>query len=325
MSAACSAGSLAASEPLAGTASVAQSWVVIEQPGPWGRQALTDSHLDPLIGESLVAASADSGTTVLLARHPDRLERDNMSGPGAATRNVWVAHTAPGHTRMRHGMTADLSEIASWDFHAIANGSLPSFGSATKDSLLLICTHSGRDQCCAVLGRRLMGETMDRLERHERATVWEASHIGGHRFAPTALSLPSGTVYGRLDLDDVLRIRADDEQRILSTRNYRGRSAFPQPLQVAEIAIREATQILDRDVLDVLWVTAGRAVPFAPRQPLPDTSALQVEVRHVDGRAWQVTVRRESLATRRAESCGKEELDAHVWRAAGVSAAARWS
>ena len=68
MSTMCSAGSIAASEPLAGTASVAQSWVVIEQPGPWGRQALIDSHLDPLLGESLLAASTNSGTTILLAR-----------------------------------------------------------------------------------------------------------------------------------------------------------------------------------------------------------------------------------------------------------------
>lgn len=325
MSTMCSAGSIAAAEPLAGTASVAQSWVVIEQPGPWGRQALIDSHLDPLLGESLLAASTHSGTTILLARHPDRLERDDASRHDTGTRNVWVAHTAPGHTRMRHGMTADLSEIASWDFNAIANGSLPSFGSTTKESLLLICTHSGRDQCCALLGRSLMNQTMDRLDGHDRASVWEASHIGGHRFAPTALSLPSGTVYGRLEVEDVMRLRTDDEQRIVSTRNYRGRSAFPQPLQVAEIAIREAAQILDRDVLDVLWVTEGRAVPFVPRQALPDASALQLEVRHVDGRAWQVSVRRETLATRRAESCGKELLDAHVWRAAGVSAATRWS
>ena len=324
MSTVCSTGSLEASEPLAGTASVAQSWIVIEQPGPWGRQALTDSHLERRLGESLLAASAASGTTILLARHPDRLERHDPSRHDAGRRNVWIAHTAPGHTRMRHGVTADLSEIASWDFNAIGSGSLPSFGSPSKQSLLLLCTHSGRDQCCAVLGRSLMGETMDRLEGHERATVWEASHIGGHRFAPTALSLPSGTVYGRLDVDDVMRIRSDDEQRIISTSNYRGRSAFPQPLQVAEIAIREAAQILDRDVLDVLWVTEGRAVPLAPRQVLPDASALQLEVRHVDGRAWQVSVRREVLATRRAESCGKELLDAHAWRAAGVSAAASW-
>ena len=29
--------------------------------------------------------------------------------------------------------------------------------------------------------------------------VWECTHLGGHRFAPTALVLPTGYSYGRLD------------------------------------------------------------------------------------------------------------------------------
>ena len=34
-------------DPLAGTASPALGFLLIEQPGPWGRLALTDSRLDP--------------------------------------------------------------------------------------------------------------------------------------------------------------------------------------------------------------------------------------------------------------------------------------
>ena len=30
--------------------------------------------------------------------------------------------------------------------------------------------------------------------------MWESSHLGGHRFAPTALVLPTGYLYGHLDL-----------------------------------------------------------------------------------------------------------------------------
>ena len=330
MTLSCSAGSLAAAEPLAGTAPVAQSWIIIEQPGPWGRQALTNSRLDADLGAALKAASADSGTTVLLARHPDRLERDLRGGalleqPQDAARNIWVAHTAPGDTRMRHGVTGEVSQIGSWDLSAIAHGSLPPFGVSVKDPTLFICTHSGRDQCCAVHGRALLAATLDRLPSGDRAKVWEVSHIGGHRFAPTALSLPSGAVYGRLDVDDVLRIRNDDARRNVSTLNYRGRTAFPQPLQVAEIAIRDMAGVLDRDVLDVLLIRDGRAIPVKPGGPLPDAAALQLEVRHVDGRSWQVAVCREALPTGRAESCGGDQLDALVWRSSGVSEAARWT
>ena len=326
----CSAGSSAAAEPLAGTAPVSQSWIIIEQPGPWGRQALTNSRLDADLGALLKAASADSGTTVLLARHPDRLERDLHGGqlladPLGAVRNIWVAHTAPGDTRMRRGVTGDLSQIGSWDLSAIAQGNLPPFGVSVKDSTLFICTHSGRDQCCAVHGRALLAAALDRLAPDERAQVWEVSHIGGHRFAPTALSLPSGAVYGRLGVDDVLRIRGHDVLRTVSTLNYRGRSAFPQPLQVAEIAVRNMDGVLDRDVLDVLLIRDGRAIPVKPGGTLPETKLLLLEVRHVDGRAWQVSVRREARPTARAESCGGEQLDFFVWRSMGVNEAVRWT
>ena len=330
MTLSCSAGSLAAAEPLAGTAPVAQSWIIIEQPGPWGRQALTDSRLDADLGAVLKAASADSGTTVLLARHPDRLERDLHGGalleqPQDAARNIWVAHTAPGATRMRHGVTGEVSQIGSWDLSAIAHGSLPPFGVSVEEAALFICTHSGRDQCCAVHGRALLAATLDRLAPDERAQVWEVSHIGGHRFAPTALSLPSGGVYGRLRVDDVLRIRADEVLRTVSTPNYRGRSAFPQPLQVAEIAVRDTAGVLDRDVLDVLLIRDGRAIPVKPGGTLPETTLLRLEVRHVDGRAWQVTVCREALPTARAESCGGDQLDVFVWLSLGVSEVVRWT
>lgn len=330
MTLSCSAGSLAAAEPIAGTAPVAQSWIVIEQPGPWGRQALTDSRLDAELGAALKAASGESGTTVLLARHPDRLTRDLHEGelpqdPKDTARNIWVAHTAPGDTRMRHGVTGELRELGSWDLSAIAHGSLPPFGVPVKDPILFICTHSGRDQCCAVHGRALLAATLDKLPTSDRATVWEVSHIGGHRFAPTALSLPSGGVHGRLAVDDVLRIRDEGARRIVSTLNYRGRTAFPQPLQVAEIAVRDLAGVLDRDALDVLLIRDGRAIPVKPGGTLPDAAVLQLEVRHVDGRAWQVNVRREALPTRRAESCGGDQLDAHVWRSSGICEAARWT
>jgi hypothetical protein len=52
---------------------------------------------------------------------------------------------------------------------------------------ILVCTHGSRDRCCSRFGapiyrqaRRLVGE----LEL-ENTRIWQASHIGGHRMAPT--------------------------------------------------------------------------------------------------------------------------------------------
>ena len=132
------------------------------------------------------------------------------------------------------------------------------------------------------------------------------------------------SLYAR-DVDALGRIRADEVLRTVSTPNYRGRSAFPQPLQVAEIAVRDTAGVLDRDVLDVLLIRDGRAIPVKPGGTLPETKLLLLEVRHVDGRAWQVSVRREARPTARAESCGGEQLDFFVWRSMGVNEAVRWT
>ena len=60
--------------------------------------------------------------------------------------------------------------------------------------LVLICTHGKRDACCAACTRAFM-----KVVSENRELVWESSHIGGHRFAATCVTLPTGHYYGRLN------------------------------------------------------------------------------------------------------------------------------
>ena len=48
--------------PAWGTATQARFWVAVEQSGPWGRDALTESHLDPDLGARLGAAASETCT-----------------------------------------------------------------------------------------------------------------------------------------------------------------------------------------------------------------------------------------------------------------------
>jgi hypothetical protein len=67
---------------------------------------------------------------------------------------------------------------------------------------VLICSHGARDRCCGSAGTRLHMDVLAKgLEGHAR--VRRTSHLGGHRFAPTALLLPEGTSWAFLTYDSL--------------------------------------------------------------------------------------------------------------------------
>jgi hypothetical protein len=309
----CSVASSAAHEPLVATAPLARCWIVIEQPGPWGRSALTDSHFEPELGALLATKADATGVTVLLARHPERQER--RWDP--SDRRAWIAVTAPGGMRLREGVLPDPSILSDWDFPSMAGGHLPAFGQRTSEPLLLICTHSGRDACCAVHGRALI----DAMPTSPR--TWECSHLGGHRFAPTALSLPDGYAYGRLDAEVTQCVVDEAGARHMVLSAARGRSYFPPPLQAADLAVRAAINETAAADLDVLRIVGDRAVPVSVGAASDDDEVL-CEVRHVDGRAWSVRVRRDATGAVRKESCLGEPHAVLAWTVVSLTGTNPW-
>ncbi len=318
MTLACSAQSLAVQEPLAGTAPVVSCYVVIEQPGAWGREALLESRFPVELGKKLLGKTMGTHVKFLLARHADRLERD-----GNTDHNVWISHTAPGLRGMRHGVVTDLNVIADWDFQAISEGNLPPFGQSQTAPVTFVCTHGARDACCALLGRSVYEDLLASVPTEQRASVWEVSHVGGHRFAPTMLSLPSGSVHGRLDAAAAIEMHAEAAQGRVLLAGFRGRSAYPSPLQVAGIAVRNEFDIREQDALDVLRVVKDKAVP-APTSVVFVDDQMETEVRHVDGRTWRVTVQRAQLPGLRAESCTKLPESIFVWNVRELRQTANW-
>lgn len=107
--------------------------------------------------------------------------------------------------------------------------------------VLLICTHGRRDACCSKFG----GEILKELEaaNGKDLQVFESSHLGGHRFAPVMLHLPSGHMLGRLPLASAAKaldwFRADG---CIPAKYYRGciwmKTSY-QLLQAALYYLRE--------------------------------------------------------------------------------------
>lgn len=297
----CSAASRDLGEPLAGTAPVAAWWLVLEQPGPWGAKALTQSHLDPALGAELDTAAGRHGGRVALVRRPRR--HPDTRNP--ASHRVWLAATRPGSTRLLGGWVEDVSMLRHVNWSALGDGAEGgSSGLAGQlhtvaaeaglslrpetEPLLLVCTNGRRDACCAVQGRQLIHDVRDDL----LGRVWETTHLGGHRFAPTAVLLPHGVVYGRLDDKAALQLVESARAGRFHGDHYRGRSTFSRPGQAAEAAVRRVTGDTGLDDLDVT------VTPLAPGE-------WDAVVEHRDGRTWTLQVRAEQQHPARPESCGK--------------------
>ncbi|MDQ0993501.1 sucrase ferredoxin [Streptomyces sp. V3I7] len=281
-------------ESMAGTAATATTWLLLEQPGPWGAKALTASHLDRTLGRALEAAAKDTGVRIALIRRPGR-----HADPGTPpVRQVYAAHTVPGKVWLRSATTRAPRELLDLDFAALGAGDHRSFdvalgGEPHADSpLAFVCTNGKRDRCCALLGRPLAAE----LAASGVEGVWEVTHLGGHRFAPTVLVLPYGYAYGRAEAHAVTEaLHAAQEGRVV-IEGCRGSSAWEKPGQAAELAVREATGEYTAGVLSVV-----RTDGAAPHH-------WEVTVAHADGRAWRVTVAQSAALPPRPESCGASVL-----------------
>ena len=279
---------LAAAEPLAGTAPFALAWLVVEHPGPWGRDALTDSGLSQALVDHIAAAQDAHPVRFLATR---RIGHERRGAVESGARTIWLAHVDASGGRVRRTTVDSLDEIVDFDLVALSRGEVPEVGEPQIEPVEFVCTHSKRDTCCAILGRDHIA-TVPALQRDH---VWECSHLGGHRFAATSLFLPSARVYGRLPARST-GSRFPDEPH---PRHLRGPSYLPAPLQVAECAVRIHAQLTPSDVVTVTQVEA-------------DESSVVADVAAGD-RVWNVKCTAEPFAS--PASCGAEPATRRSWRA----------
>ncbi len=268
-----------------GTATTGTTWLLLEQSGPWGAKALTQSHLDPELGRALDARSQGTGVRVALIRRPGR----HADCPPTPSRQVYLGHTRPGNSWLREVTVADPADLLDLDFAALGAGDHGRTGAAYQgDPLALVCTNGRRDRCCALLGRPLAAE----LAAMGHATVWETTHLGGHRFSPTMLVLPYGYAYGRLSPHTAKEVLTAAHEGRMVGEWCRGRSAWQPAGQAAELAVRRET---GEDRAEALTV-----------HQRPSGDGWSVTVTHQDGRSWLAEVSAGVSEPPRSQSCGAE-------------------
>jgi len=277
----CSAVSQARLEPLQATASMVRNWVLIEQPGAWGPQALTQSGLPAAVAERLAARAREHAFRVLLLRRPVR------SPYGA--RQCFVAHSGPGERWIEQRLVGDVDDLLDVDFSPLREGRPLGFGERRDRPLYLVCTNGRHDPCCATLGRPVartlqVGPSAD--------SVWECSHFGGDRFAGNLVCLPDGLYFGRLEPADAERVVAGYERGMIDLEHYRGRAGEPFAAQAAEFFIRRGEGLLG--VGDLTWLSHRHI----------DRHTVEVDFARDGGGTYRVLVGVEPATDSRPLSCG---------------------
>lgn len=243
----CSAMAWADGTELIGTASTTQRLVLVECPLPWP----SETNSIPALTVGALPA-----TTRLLAIVPG-----TRAGPLVPRITVWQ-RAANGFEGQE--MTIDCPGGCDPASHvaAVARGEshahVRTVGPAGPQ--VLICTHGRRDRCCGRLGTRL---NLDVAGRWADVEVRRCSHLGGHRFAPTAITLPDGRCWGRLDADTLVAIVERSADPALITRCLRG-----------FIGLDPWAQVVDRLLTERFgWAWLEQSVTFATSVAHGGTSA----------------------------------------------------
>jgi hypothetical protein len=201
-----------------GSATTFDRLVTVEVPGPWPPDVGELDWVAPLAVldgtrvQAIVPESGRSDGTVLLTRW----DRD-----GGSLRGVDCLVPAD-----------DVPAVLG----ALVDGEDPGAELTEAPPEILVCSHGARDRCCGGPGTRLAVETRAALPEMR---VRRTSHLGGHRFAPTALTLPDGRMWAFLDAEVLAGIVRRDLPAGEAREFYRGNVALDPWAQTVEGALLE--------------------------------------------------------------------------------------
>jgi hypothetical protein len=218
----CSELSRAADESLGATAVTAERWLLIEVPGMWPRDVADEGPLPPDAARAVARWLRETPRSRLhFVRRPGR----------AVDRPVaFAVHAPEGVPEVRRIELRSHSDLSRID--------LATAGERVQRTLVLVCGHGSRDQCCALRGTAVFAALSEPLGEEE---LWISSHQGGHRFAANVLVLPAGVQFGRVEPDEARFLVARALAGRIELERYRGRTCYEPAVQAAELAVRQAT------------------------------------------------------------------------------------
>ena len=207
-------------------------FVMIECPIPWTQQAFNSKPIPDNL-RNLVKEFSESEITVeFLLFYNEELKQPD-------TTRVFIFHKttgfAQGYSKYEF-VVSDISEVAFAVRKCLLDKNLEvySLESTTRD--IFICTHGSRDKCCAKFGNPFyrQAKTIVKDLGLNNVKIWQTTHFGGHRFAPTAIDFPDARYYARLDAESFTAILTRTGNLDFMKRVYRGWAILPEAAQVLE-------------------------------------------------------------------------------------------
>jgi hypothetical protein len=281
----CAVASLERDEAAVGSASTVRAFLLVENAGPWGVDALRDARLPEHVKSGLRDRAARTGVRVLLVRR----HRGASSGPGLRVFAAWADAADPW---LETATVAGPEQLLDLDLVALGRGRSPGLTPTTRP-VFCVCTHGRHDSCCASLGR----PTAAALTASHPEETWDVSHVGGDRFAANVLVLPEGLYYGRVSAAAAPALADRHLAGHLDLDLLRGRSGFGFAVQAAEVAVRRRAGETRTDAVRLL----------ATRRSSPDADlAVRFDVA---GTPYDVVVRRSRTPEEHQLTCRARRLE----------------
>jgi hypothetical protein len=288
----------------------ARDHVFVEAPAPWPRDWRAAGGYPGGMREALARLAGEHGVEV----KDHLILPESPPAPGRVRFLAYLLPAGPAARLDRHEYLVPPDQLAGLATALLGpGGDLRPYaayrvgGGAVRD--FFVCTHGSRDACCGRLGvpvyqalRWHAGMSSGRLR------VWRTSHIGGHRFAPTLVELPTGRYWGHLDggLAETLVTRTAPPAALAAA--YRGRMLVAPLAQAVErrLFLRHGWA-WDEVPIEATIEVGGRR--YGDRgQPAEAVGSALVRLHHgrpADGPPRQVTARVVADGTITTAGCGK--------------------
>ena len=210
-------------EPIGGTAPFADQFIFISWPKKlWNHDALESRGGFPVGLKSWSKSNSQTGRKITI-----RL----LSNPDIETNQVHLFFYP--QAKKISGIEPDqIPETLECWLESPVNPNLE-WEPVIKEQFF-VCTHGRHDLCCAKYGQIVYQKFRDEiLQRELSLDVWEASHLGGHRFAANVMHFPGGHSHGHLTEDMVPAFLDAWETGTIYAPTYRGCSYLEGKEQIA--------------------------------------------------------------------------------------------